>query len=345
MLSERTGNILKSIIKEYIVKAVPVPSQAVAREAGIKVSSATVRNEMAHLEEEGYILRPHTSSGSVPSDKGYRFYVESLEDISLSPTEQRLISHLFHQAQNDVSEWLNLAAELMARMARNVAIVTAPRPAASKLKHLELVALQDSLALIVLVMHGAKLKQKLISFETMVTQTELTRIANRLNEEYAGLTGQQIAGKDIVLTPAEKEVTNYLVQMVQSEDEQNYEEPYLDGWHFMLNQPEFADARHMLSLVELAEQRSLLKNLIPEGLERNEVRVTIGKEHKDEAFHNCSVVISRYGIPEEVTGTVGVVGPTRMPYGHTISTVGYLSAVLSRLMAALYGKELPAESN
>jgi heat-inducible transcriptional repressor len=107
----------------------------------------------------------------------------------------------------------------------------------------------------------------------------------------------------------------------------------------MLNQPEFADARHMLSLVELAEQRSLLKNLVPEELESNKVQVTIGKEHRDETFHNYSVVISRYGIPDEVTGTVGVVGPTRMPYGHTISTVGYLAAVLSQLMAALYGKE------
>jgi heat-inducible transcriptional repressor len=174
MLSERTGNILKSIIKEYIVKAAPVPSQSVAREAGIKVSSATVRNEMAWLEEEGYILRPHTSAGSIPSDKGYRFYVESLENVGLSPAEQRLISHLFHQAQSDVSEWLSLAAELIARMVQNVAIVTVPKSSASKFKHLELVALQDSLALIVLVMHGAKLKQKLINFETIVTQAELT---------------------------------------------------------------------------------------------------------------------------------------------------------------------------
>jgi heat-inducible transcriptional repressor len=189
-------------------------------------------------------------------------------------------------------------------------------------------------------MHGAKLKQKLINFETIVTQSELTHIANRLNEEYTDLTGQQIAAKDVVLTPPEKEVIDYLVQMVQSENEQSHEEPHVDGWHFMLNQPEFADVRHALSLVELAEQRSLLRNIVPSGLGSNQVQVTIGKEHKDETFHNCSVVISRYGIPDEATGTVGVVGPTRMPYGHTISTVGYLAAVLSRLMAALYGKEL-----
>ena len=343
MLSERTGHILKSIVQEYIVKAVPVPSQSIAREAGIRVSPATVRNEMAHLEQEGYILRPHTSAGSVPSDKGYRFYVESLEDVSLSPAEQRLISHLFHQAESEVGEWLSLAAELMARMAQNVAIVTIPRPAASKLKHLELVALQDSLVLVVLVLHGAKLKQKLINFEQIVPQNELSQIAGRLNDEYANLTGPQISARDIVLTPAEKEVSDYIVRMMRAEDGQDYEEPYLDGWHFMLNQPEFADSRHMLSLVALAEQRSLLKIIMPARLESNRVRVTIGREHKDEAFHNYSVVVSRYGLPDEATGTVGVVGPTRMPYAHTISTVGYLAAVLSRLMAALYGKELPTE--
>lgn len=345
MLSERTGKILKSIVQEYIVKAVPVPSQAIAREASIRVSSATVRSEMARLEEEGYILRPHTSAGSVPSDKGYRFYVESLEDLTLSPAEQRFISHLFHQVENDVGEWLSLAAELIARMVHNVAIVTIPRPAASKFKHIELVALQDSLALMVLVLHGAKLKQKLIDFRRIVPQNELAQISNWLNDEYADLTGQQITAKDIVLTPVEQEVTECLLQMMQAEDEPDYEAPYLDGWHFMLNQPEFADARHMLSLVALAEHRSLLKNILTERLESNKVRVTIGKEHKDAAFHNCSVVISRYGIPDEATGTVGVVGPTRMPYAHTISTVGYLAAVLSRLMAALYGRELPAESS
>ena len=343
MLSERTGHILKSIVQEYIVKAVPVPSQSIAREAGIRVSPATVRNEMARLEQEGYILRPHTSAGSVPSDKGYRFYVESLEDVSLSPAEQRLISHLFHQVESEVGEWLSLAAELMARMAQNVAIVTIPRPAASKLKHLELVALQDSLVLVVLVLHGAKLKQKLINFEQIVPQNELSQIAGRLNDEYANLTGPQISARDIVLAPAEKEVSDYIVRMMRAEDGQDYEEPYLDGWHFMLNQPEFTDSRHMLSLVALAEQRSLLKIIMPARLESNRVRVTIGREHKDEAFHNYSVVVSRYGLPDEATGTVGVVGPTRMPYAHTISTVGYLAAVLSRLMAALYGKELPTE--
>ncbi len=160
MLTPRSSRILNYIVRQYIEKATAVPSQDIADKAELGVSPATIRNEMAFLEKEGYLIRPHTSAGCIPSDKGYRFYVESLEDVALSLAEQRLISHLFYQAQNDVSEWLSLTAELMARMVRNVAIVTAPRPAARKLKHLELVALQDSLALIVLVMHGAKLKQK-----------------------------------------------------------------------------------------------------------------------------------------------------------------------------------------
>jgi len=343
MLSERTGQILNSIVKQYIVRAVPVPSQTIARVSSIRVSSATVRNEMAHLEQEGYIIRPHTSAGSIPSDKGYRYYVESLEDLYLPPAEQRMISHLFHQVESEVAEWLSLAATLLAQMVQNVAIVTVPKPSASKFKHLELVALQDSVALIVLVLHGAKLKQRLINFDRVVPQNELTRIANRLNDEYADLTSQQITARELVLTPAEQEVTHYLREMMQSEDEEEYEEPYLDGWHFMLSQPEFVQGRHILSLMELAEQRSLLKNIVPERLEGKRVQVIIGKENKDKAFHNYSIVISRYGIPEEAVGTVGVVGPTRMPYAHTISTVGYLSLVLSQLMAGLYGRDFASE--
>lgn len=342
MLSARTGTILKSIVGQYIVKATPVPSQSIANDSTLGVSSATIRNEMAHLEQEGYIIRPHLSAGSIPSDKGYRFYVESLDDIGLPSAEQRLISHLFHQIEREIDKWLRLATTLIAQLANNVAIVTTPKPADCEFKHLELVALQDFLALVVLVLHGAKVKQQLITFDQVVSQPELTAIANKLNAAYSGLTSRKILAKKIELSPLEQQLTDYLVKIMQVEDEQEYEEPFLDGWHFMLNQPEFAHSRQMLSLMELVEQRNLLKSIIPKELHSRRVQVIIGKENKEEAFHNYSVVISKYGIPEEAVGTIGVVGPTRMPYAHTISTVAYLSLVLSGLIASLYGRKNPA---
>jgi heat-inducible transcriptional repressor len=126
---------------------------------------------------------------------------------------------------------------------------------------------------------------------------------------------------------------------MEAEDEQEYEEPYLDGLHFILNQPEFVHSHRMLSLMELVEHRNLLKSIVPLGLTNQGVQVVIGKENRAEVIHDYSVVISQYGLPQEAVGTISVVGPTRMPYARAISTVDYLSAVLSQLVAELYGRE------
>jgi len=343
MLSVRTGKIINSIVGQYIARAVPVPSQIIASDPELGVSPATVRNEMAYLEQEGYLIRPHTSAGCIPSDKGYRYYVESIENVKLPPAEERLISHIFHQVEEEVEAWLSLTATLLARLVQNVAVVSLPKSADCKLKHMELLALQDTLALAVVVLYGARVKQKLITFDQAVSQSSLTIISNKLNDAYSSLTSQQISAKDMELSPLEQQVTDHLVEIMQAEDMQEYEEPYLDGWHFMLNQPEFSHSDRMRTLMELVEQRCLLKVIIPEGLSQQAVHVIIGKENKAKAIQNCSVVISQYGLPDEATGTLGVVGPTRMPYSHAIPTVHYLSSVLSELVAGLYGKERHGE--
>jgi len=339
MLPYRTGRVLNTIVEHYIVNTVPVPSQRIARDQEMGVSPATIRNEMAYLEQEGYLIRPHTSAGCIPSDKGYRYYVESLENITLPSAEQRLISHLFHQVEQEVEKWLSLAASLLAQMVHNMAVISLPKPADCRLKHIELVALQDSLALVVIVLHGARVKQRLITFEQAVYQPRLTAISNNLNTAYSGLTGRQILEKDIELSAIEQQITDYLVEIMQAEDRQEYEEPYLDGLHFMLNQPEFAHSDRVGSLMELVEHRSLLKAIMPAESGRRAVHVIIGKENREESIQEYSVVISHYGLPGEATGTIGVVGPTRMPYSHTITTVDYLSSVLSELISGLYRRE------
>ena len=142
MLPPRTETILKSIVGQYIIRATPVPSQSLVRDYGLGVSSATIRNEMAFLEQEGYISRPHPSAGGIPLDKGYRCYVDSLSEVQIPLTEQRLVSHLFHQVERELDEWLNLAASLISQMVHNAAVVTTPRQTACRLKHLELLYLQ-----------------------------------------------------------------------------------------------------------------------------------------------------------------------------------------------------------
>src|SRR5512136_1864075 len=151
MITERSSTILNYIVGEYIARAVPVPSQLIADDAELGVSPATIRNEMAFLEREGYLIRPHTSAGCIPSDKGYRHYVQAIEGARLPREDQRLIAHTFHQVEKEVEAWVSLTATLLARLAQNVAVVSLPKSTDCMLKHLELIALHESRALGVVV--------------------------------------------------------------------------------------------------------------------------------------------------------------------------------------------------
>ncbi len=339
MLTERKESILNSIVGEYVARATPVASEYIARNYGLGISGATIRNEMAQLEEGGYVNRPHHSAGCIPTDKGYRFYVESLVgDRELPLTEQRLLQHLFQQVERELEEWLRLAARLLAYLVHNVAVVTLPKAAECRFKRLELVVLQDFLALFILILREAKLKQKFLPFDRAITQEELGAISDKLNAAYLGLTRSQISAKAIGLSPQEEQVTEALLGLMQVEDEHGYEKPYLDGLRHMLSQPEFVQSNRMLSLMELLEERSLLEAIVPQGLSHEGIQVIIGGENKEEAMRHCSVVITQYGIPGEISGAIGVVGPTRMRYGHTISSVNCLSSLLSGMMSQLYGR-------
>jgi heat-inducible transcriptional repressor len=343
MISPRSGKILQYIVGEYIDRAAPVPSQDIADNADLGVSPATIRNEMAFLEREGFLIRPHTSAGCIPSDAGYRYYVQEIQDATLPWEERRRISHTFHQVEREVEAWVSLSASLLAQSAQNVAVVSLPRSTDCKLKHLELIAVHEERALAVVVLDGARVKQKLVSFDRDVTQADLFVVSSKLNAAYDGLTAGQIAAKDIPQEPLEKQAADHLVDIMKSEDSREYQEPYLEGWHFMLNQPEFAQSEQMRTLMELVERRGLLRVIAPTALDEPGVHVIIGKENKDEAIQNCSVVVCQYGLSEEATGTIAVVGPTRMPYRRTIPTVYYLSAVLSQLVAGLYGRDIGSE--
>ncbi len=341
MLGPRTDTILKSIVEQYIASQTPVASQGILAHHKLGVSPATVRNDMAHLEEEGYITRPHPSAGGIPSDKGYRYYVESLIDLELPLGEQRLITHLFHQVERELEEWLHLAATVIARMAQNVAVVTKPKSAGCRFKHLELVALQDLLTLVILVLRGARVKEKLVTFERAVTQLELNAIATKLNGVYGEQTSPQIQANAIGLSNPEQQVTDCVLKIMQAEDEQQYDEPYLDGLQFIVSQPEFAYAHRLQGLMQVVKRKNLLQDIIRGQLDYDrKVVVIIGKENEAAAIHDYSLVISQYGVRGEAVGAIGVVGPTRMSYARTIPTVGYLSSVLSRLVAMLYGKRL-----
>jgi len=345
MLSTRTETILKSIVGQYISKAVPVPSQSIVSDYGLEVSSATIRNEMVRLEQEGYIIRPHPSAGSIPSDLGYRYYVESLEDLKLPPSQQRMIGHLFHQVESRLDEWLSLTATLLAHLAHNMAVVATPITAKCKYKHVEIVSLQETTALLVLVLEGARVRQQLVSCEQEVTQAQLTIASMKFNTTYSGLSAKQISNLKENLSPIEQAFRDCLLHMMQDESEEESNKPYFDGLHFMLEQPEFSDSSHLQALVGLTERSSLLKIILPRKLPGHGVKVVIGKENESDIIQEYSVVLSQYGLPEEAVGTLAIIGPTRMPYAHAIAAIDYLSWLLSQLIARLYGREETARSN
>ena len=336
MLSDRQGKILRIIVGEYISQARPVGSVAIARRYGLGVSAATIRNEMARLEEGGYIIRPHISGGGIPSDKGYRYYVECLVQEEIPLEEQRMLSYLFHQVEQELVEWNRLAAALLARMVHNVAIVTSPKAMASKIRHLELVAIQESLALLILLLQEAKLKQQLLAFDEAISQEELNSISRKLSDLFQGMTGSQVMAQSIGLSPIEEQVKSAVVKIIAVEDKRRYEEPYIEGIRHILAQPEFTRAHSILCLVEMLESKDIAGNLLPEMLTEGGVRVVIGAENREDAMKECSMVVTKYGVPGEVDGVLGVIGPRRMPYGRAISSVRYVSSLMSDLVAELY---------
>ena len=209
---------------------------------------------------------------------------------------------------------------------------------------MEVISLRDSLALLIIVLQGAQVRQQLIEFEGNITQEELKSIAGKLNEAFTGFKRSEISKKTEDLLPVEKKIVDCLMKEMEAEDNRQYVESYLDGLHYTLNQPELAQNHgQALNLMELVEQRHLVKSIVPSKMEGGGVQVVIGKENETESVHDYSVVISQYGLPGEATGTISVVGPTRMQYARTIATVGYLSLVLNLLVAKLYGKDIPVD--
>jgi len=337
MITSRKGKILRVIVGEYIAKGTPVSSKTISAK-GLGVSPATIRNDMIELEEDGYIIQPHTSAGRIPTDQGYRYYIRSLMgDVCLSSEEQRRIRHQFYQVQDDLEEWIRLAAAILSSSVHGVALVTFPKAAKSRLKHLELVSIHEHLILLVMVLWEAKLKQQLLSLEGGASQETLGAIAQKLTSAYGGLTASQMAARSVELSPLEGEVMRTVMQLMRAEEVEEYEEPYVEGLRHMLDEPGFSWSGKMAAIMEVFEQRGVLRSLLPQVVSGEGVQVVIGSENPWEAIRHCSVIITRYGVPDEVIGAVGVVGPTRMRYDRAIPTVRFLSSVMSELVGGIHG--------
>jgi len=338
MLTKRREQLLRFIVDEYVRSAQPVASSAVVRRYGLPVSSATIRNEMARLEEDGYIVQPHTSAGRIPSDRGYRYYVEALMRPQEPPVAvQQTIRHQFHQAAGETAEWAHLAAAVLAARLSYVSVVTAPHAARPRLRRLQLVSVHDFVALLVLVLNETLVLQHTLTLDRQLSQDELNEVAARLNSLYVGRTVDEIRTMQIEHLSLEAQTVRAALDLMESEGAESFGEAYLEGLREMLREPEFAQGERMLALMELLGRPNLAKAIPLARAGHQEVTAIIGSEHPDDAMQQCSVVISRYGGSSSLRGTISVVGPTRMHYPKAVSMVRYISGIMEELLDAYFG--------
>ena len=329
-LRERRETVLRAIIEDYIARAAPVASNAIVGKYGLKASPATVRNDTAHLEREGYITHPHRSAGSIPTDKAYRYYVELIgEQIELPRVEQYLIHQLSQEAREELEQWLRTVAALLARLVHNLVVITTPKAVRCRFKHLDLVALQDFMALLIVVLHEAKVRRQVLSFDRRVSQDALTKVANRLTSIYGGMDRREILTKREVLSSEERQISESLAEIMAAEDKLDYGEPYLEGLRLLLSQPEFTNSPRALGILQVLEGEDWLTNIFGEESSREGVRVVIGEENPEPALQDLSLLASPYGVPRQASGILGVIGPKRMDYAKAISSLNCLSALLS----------------
>ncbi len=334
-LSARRRAILGLVIREYIASGAAVSSRAILDRYELGVSPATIRNEMAALEELSFLTHPHTSAGRIPTEEGYRYFVEHLlGDVSLSSEERLLIRHQFGQARAEMEQWVQLAAAILSHTVHNVALATPPKSVKSRFKRIELIEIRDGIALLVLVTLEGNVKQQMLNLPLF--QDELHRISNELNDRLAGLTALEIRTQGTFITGWSADVANLLISIMERLDSR-VSDIYREGLSHALAEPEFAEGDMIRRVVEIIEARPLLESIVAKTRESDGVQVIIGGEGRWRELSNLSLVLSRYGVDEDTMGVLGVLGPLRMPYGRTIGAVRYVANLMSELLREFYG--------
>ena len=337
-LSERQQIILRLVVQTYIKSAAPVSSKSISTDHKLGVSSATIRNEMAALEEMGYLMHPHTSAGRVPTELGYRYFVEKLmEKTDLPLEDQRMISHQFHQARLELDQWLRLSAAVLAHTSHNASLVTAPKSVRCHLKHLELISIRNEVVLLILVLQGGTLKQQILTLDTPVDEDELGMLARQLTDLWEGLDADGVTASGVTLTNLAAKVGEIAIETMRRIDARRCSDIYHDGLLNTLNQPEFKHRAGVQQVIRALEEQRLVDQLVGEVLQHGGVQIIIGGEGKWAELSEVGIVLARYGIDDKVTGAMGILGPVRMAYGRAVSVVRYMSHLMSDLISDLYG--------
>ena len=345
LLDDRKKRILQSIIDDYISTAEPVGSRTVARKHEFGLSSATIRNEMADLEEMGFIKQPHTSAGRVPSDQGYRFYVDKLMKASQLTVEEMLsIKSAMDVKINELNQLLRQVSAVVSKITKYTSMATTPERKNSVLKAIQVMPVERGRALVIVITNSGIVKNSLINVSETVSLEYLITVSNIFNEKLSGLTIDQINMPvireiEILLGPSQEVLMPILNGVSDCINQIDSSEVYLEGTINMLNYPEFSDVDKLKEFLGLMDKKELLGRLLNDLSQGNKgINIRIGKENKIEKMKDCSLVTTTYRVGNTVIGTIGVIGPTRMDYSKVLAAVNFMKSRIVDEVEKLLGK-------
>jgi len=342
-LDLRSQAILRAVIEEYVTTATPIASQALVSRYGLGVSSATVRNVLAELELAGLLTHPHTSAGRIPTDAGYRWYVETIFDQALMPeVKQLMIRHQFGQVEFASEHWFRLAASTIASLTRAAGLATPAKPVAAHVRRLDLVSISDRLASLVVILREGSIKQSLVTLEQGEDQADLSAVAGVLNDIVSGATASRIERLLRTVDPERpqaaltRRIGDRIVRILRDYDTEAVEEVFSDGLLNVMGAPEFAHSDKLRRVFSALENRAYLGQLVGSVAASGIVQVFIGHENPPADMRDVALVLAPYGRPDQAVGVVGVLGPTRLAYPEAIGTVRFVSGLMNELVDHLY---------
>jgi heat-inducible transcriptional repressor len=338
-LGDRKRLILQAIIEDYINTAEPVGSRTISKKYLTNTSPATIRNEMADLEEMGYIEQPHTSSGRIPSDKGYRLYVDNMmEQQAINKSQNDMIKKQFTDTLGEIDRLIKHASKLLSQMTQYTSIISTPQVKKTYLKHLQLIRINPDTVLAVIITDAGIVKNSVLRLLGDIPNETLEKISKLLNESLCGKCVEDIAS--IAMQDAPGSFTGYkevveqiLPELLQTLIYSDTVEIYHDGAANILNLPEFNDISKARSFLNTLEEKDLMFNILKDSQEN--ISVSIGSENKYEQLQNCSLITATYKLNGKTIGSIGVIGPTRMEYSKVISVVDCMTNNLSDILTKI----------
>jgi heat-inducible transcriptional repressor len=339
-LNEREKNILRFIIQQFILTASPVGSRNITKRYDLGISPATVRNIMSDLEESGFINHPHTSAGRVPTDKGYRFYVDSLMNIhSIDQSEKSIIDKEFESKVDDKEDLIKITSNILSRITRQLACVTYPKLETGVFEKLQIISLSSTRILVVISIKGGLVKTITLEFASEVKESQINIVQSLLNERLAGISFKEIRStfkerfQDV--DADHKAIIRLFLDYADKvfKDVRSSDGVYITGAKNVIQQPEFDDPERFQSVIELIEDKDIIVHILDktEDLKSEDVYISIGQENEDQKLVDYSLITKEYKFGD-VSGHLGIIGPKRMEYSKVIAIVDYVAKMLTETL-------------